>query len=73
MQAAIKTTVRPVFTQEEQEILAKAKGILIELYQAAGEKDSVILVDRDYNELFGNNIIKNVCVALEKLATVETE
>ena len=73
MQAAIKTTIRPVFTKEEQEILAKAKGILTELYIAAEEKDSVILVDRDYNELFGNNIIKNVCVALEKLATVETE
>lgn len=73
MKTAIKTTLKPVFTTEEQATLAKAKAILVELYAATGQNDSVVLIDRDGSEIFGANIVKNVCVALDKLSSVEVE
>lgn len=73
MKTTLRTTIKPTLTVEEQAKINEVIGMLTAIAEAAGNNESVILLDRDDSDIYDVHIIKNVIGALDALGSLEIE
>ena len=73
MKTTLKTTIKPTLTVEEQAKINSVIDMLTAIAEAAGNDESVILLDRDNSDIYDVHIIKNVIGALDALGSLEIE
>lgn len=73
MKTTLKTTIKPTLTAEEQAKINSVIDMLTAIAEAAGNDESVILLDRDNSDIYDVHIIKNVIGALDALGSLEIE
>lgn len=73
MKTTLRKTIKPTITVEEQAKINSIIDMLTAIAEAAGNDESVILLDRDNSDIYDVHIIKNVIGALDALGSLEIE